>query len=207
MSVHAVKWKQVELKTISFLQKCLIENKNLDVILAYFWPQRSRLTQQSLWIMFTSEICTFVFTVFKEKVDFPTEKHNQTLDSSFHSHWVCVCVCTHMYAHVAKQTQVFGVLLRSQALYSHQFHSYCTGVTDHCMHEKRQLSNKSYSVNPNLENIFMASVFCRTFPLFLFASVFLNIFVQTLQQSEPTTLCLQLNRSCGRMVNVYIFTA
>lgn len=101
-----------------------------------------------------SEVCglcshvRFVFTLFKVKVgaNFPTKKHNRSLDSAFHSLLnVCVCVCssvsvpslTHMYALVAKQTQVFGVLLRSQALYSHQFNSDCTGVTDHCTHEWR----------------------------------------------------------------------
>lgn len=66
----------------------------------------------------------------------------------------CVCVppCvshrshTCVYTLVAKRTQVFDVLLRSQALYSHQFYSDCTGVTDHCTHERRQQSNKSSSV-------------------------------------------------------------
>lgn len=57
----------------------------------------------------------------------------------------------HMYTLVAKQTQVFGVLLRSQALYGHPFHSDCTGVTDRCPHEKRQPSNKSCSLGPGQE--------------------------------------------------------
>lgn len=100
MSAHAVKWKQVKLKTTSFLQKCLIENKNLDVIIAYFWPRRSRVTQQSLWIMFTSEIFTFVFSVFKEKVDFPTEKTQSDFGFSFSFPlYMCACVCTHTCMH------------------------------------------------------------------------------------------------------------
>lgn len=64
---------------------------------------------------------------------------------------ICVCVCPSVsqpsYTQtqrntctlVAKQTQVLGVLLRSQALYSHQVYSDCAGVTDRGMHEKRQL--------------------------------------------------------------------
>lgn len=43
-----------------------------------------------------------------------------------------------MYTPVAKQTQVFGVLLRSQAFLSHHFYSDFTGVTDHSKYEKRK---------------------------------------------------------------------
>lgn len=55
---------------------------------------------------------------------------------------VCVSACMVWVFHtcmlVAKQTQVFGVLQRSQALHSHRFYCDCTGVTHHCMHEKRR---------------------------------------------------------------------
>lgn len=89
---------------------------------------------------------------------------------------VCVCACvplrlchhshTCMYTLVAKQTQVCGVLLRSQALYSHQFYSDCTGVTDHSTHEERQQSNKSCSVSSRLgkhpHDIWVLQSFCAS---------------------------------------------